>query len=234
MVRVRYVGTLFELKIPVFLLIAPAFLCGEAKDSWSRRYKCVNWGRWFTGKWFQSQLKLRVVKIKDGSTVRYVSIFAKRYGTVRFFIMVRVRYVGTVRFKIELKYGTLVRYGSRCEVRSTEILNAPYRTAILGLDIVAILSHLKRFWRTSIWFGNVRKAFLPLLRGKRIAITLSRTASKLVRKNSKKLPKLSVMVWNVLCSLLVCMFFYLGNFFYAADKVTEPKPITKLTHMFYR
>ena len=46
------------------------------------------------------------LKSKDGSTVRYVgtvgyaSIFAKKYGTlVRyvFIVMVRVRYVGTVR-----------------------------------------------------------------------------------------------------------------------------------------
>ena len=47
--------------------------------------------------------------IKDGSTVRYASIFAKRYGTlvryaffcngtgtVRLFVMVRVRYVSTL------------------------------------------------------------------------------------------------------------------------------------------
>ena len=60
------------------------------------------------GWWFQSQLKLRVVKSKDGSTVRYTSIFAKKYGTLvwyAFFVMVRVRYAS----KIELKYGTLVR-----------------------------------------------------------------------------------------------------------------------------
>ena len=53
-------------------------------------------------------MKLRVVKSKDGSTVRYVdrvrctSIFGKKYGTlVRYalFVMVRVRYVGTVCFK---------------------------------------------------------------------------------------------------------------------------------------
>ena len=36
--------------------------------------------------------------------------------------------------KIEPKYGTLLRYGSRCEVRSTQILNVPYRTAILAED----------------------------------------------------------------------------------------------------
>ena len=48
--------------------------------------------------------------------------------------MVRVRYVSRLRYasKIELKYGTLVRYGSRCEVRSTQILNVLYRTAILA------------------------------------------------------------------------------------------------------
>ena len=97
---------------------------------------------------FQSQLNLRVVKIKNASTVRYeitvrfVSIFAKRYGTlVRyvFFVMARVRYVGTVRFKIELKYVTLVRYGSRCEVRSMQILNVPYRTAILADNKILIM-----------------------------------------------------------------------------------------------
>ena len=36
---------------------------------------------------------------KDGSTVRYASIFAKKYGTLvryAFFVMVRVRYVGTL------------------------------------------------------------------------------------------------------------------------------------------
>ena len=37
---------------------------------------------------------------KDGSTVRYASIFTKKYGTLvryAFFVMVRVRYVGTER-----------------------------------------------------------------------------------------------------------------------------------------
>ena len=50
--------------------------------------------------------KLRVVKSKDGYTVRkYIMvrpIFAKRYGRLvryAFFVMVRVRYVGMVRFK---------------------------------------------------------------------------------------------------------------------------------------
>ena len=39
-----------------------------------------------------------MLNTKDGSTVRYASIFAKRYGTLvryAFFVMVRVRYVGT-------------------------------------------------------------------------------------------------------------------------------------------
>ena len=49
--------------------------------------------------------------IKDGSTVRYASIFAKRYGTLvryAFFVMVRVRYVGTVRLFVMVR----VRYVS--------------------------------------------------------------------------------------------------------------------------
>ena len=40
-----------------------------------------------------------MLNTKDGSTVRYASIFAKRYGTLvryAFFVMVRVRYVGTI------------------------------------------------------------------------------------------------------------------------------------------
>ena len=35
-------------------------------------------------------------------TVRYASIFAEKYGTLvryAFFVMVRVRYIGTIRFK---------------------------------------------------------------------------------------------------------------------------------------
>ena len=38
-----------------------------------------------------------------------------------------------VRYALKIKqtYGTLVRYGSKCEVRSMQILNAPSRTAIL-------------------------------------------------------------------------------------------------------
>ena len=53
-------------------------------------------------------------------------------STVRLFLMVRVRYVGTVRFKNrpEVRYASTER--STSEVRSTQILNVPYRTAILG------------------------------------------------------------------------------------------------------
>ena len=43
----------------------------------------------------------------------------------------KVRYAS----KIELKYGMLVRYGSRYEVRSTQILNILYSTAILANDL---------------------------------------------------------------------------------------------------
>ena len=107
MVRVRYVGMLFKFKIPDFSHIAPAFYM-QRQNTAEPDAKCVNWDRWFISWWFQSQLKLRVVYSKDGSTVRYVttvryaSNFAKKYGTLEryaFFVMVRVRCVGTVRFK---------------------------------------------------------------------------------------------------------------------------------------
>ena len=55
-----------------------------------------------------------------------------------------------------------------------------------------VVSHLERFRPTSFQFGNVRKAFLLSLRGKIIANILrflGRRESKVVRKNSKKLPK---------------------------------------------
>ena len=76
--------------------------------------------------------------------VRYASIFAKKYGTlVRYavFKMVQVRYAS----KIELKYGTLVRYDSRCEVRSTQILNVPYRTAILAKEFHEVFSTMHAY-----------------------------------------------------------------------------------------
>ena len=62
-----------------------------------------------------------------------------------------------------------------------------------ALTAANVVSHLERFWPTFVQFGNVRKAFLPSLRGKRIANILQflgRRESKLERKKSKKLPKL--------------------------------------------
>ena len=56
MVWVRYVDTWFELKIPDFSYIAPAF-CMQRQKTAKVEVKCVNWDRWFIGKWFQSQLK---------------------------------------------------------------------------------------------------------------------------------------------------------------------------------
>ena len=56
-----------------------------------------------------------------------------------------------------------------------------------------VMNHLERFWPTSFQFGNVQKALLLSLRGKIIANILrflGQRESKLVQKNSKKLPKL--------------------------------------------
>ena len=56
-----------------------------------------------------------------------------------------------------------------------------------------VVSYLERFWPTSFLFGNVQKAFLLSRRGKIIANIirfLGQRESKLVRKISKKLPKL--------------------------------------------
>ena len=64
------------------------------------------------------------------SAVRLSFFYEVRYaGTVLFFVMLQLRYVSTVRFK----------------VRSTQILNVPYRTAILSfayINIVFALSEL--------------------------------------------------------------------------------------------
>ena len=75
-----------------------------------------------------------------------------------------------------------------------------------------VVSHLKRFRPTSFQFDNVQEAFLLSLRGKRIANILrflGRRESKLVRNNSKKLPKLfhygfaeKILNKNVLNALL--------------------------------
>ena len=56
-----------------------------------------------------------------------------------------------------------------------------------------VVSHLEQFWPTSFQFGNVWEALLLSLRGKIILNILQffgRRESKLVRKNSKKLPNL--------------------------------------------
>ena len=68
-----------------------------------------------------------------------------KYGTPQFLLRSMVCWYGTaflewfgygtlvpLASKIALKYGMLVRYGSRRQVHSTQILNVPYRTAIFG------------------------------------------------------------------------------------------------------
>ena len=54
------------LKIPDFSHIVPVF-CMQSQKTAEADAKCVNWDRWIIGLWFQSQLKLRVVKSKDSS-----------------------------------------------------------------------------------------------------------------------------------------------------------------------
>ena len=47
-------------------------------------------------------MAVRYGTVRYVGTARYASIFAKKYGALvryAFFVMVRVRYVGTVRFK---------------------------------------------------------------------------------------------------------------------------------------
>ena len=65
-----------------------------------------------------------ILNTKDGSTVRYASIFAKRYGTLvryAFFVMIPVRYVSTVRLFCN---GTLVRYvGTWFELKIPDFLH---------------------------------------------------------------------------------------------------------------
>ena len=48
MVRVRYVGTLFKLKVPDFSHIAPAF-CIQKQKTAETDANCMNWARWFIG-----------------------------------------------------------------------------------------------------------------------------------------------------------------------------------------
>ena len=55
--------------------------------------------------------------------VRYASIFAKKYSTP--FLSWRVQYILQYASKIELKYGMLLRYGSRGKVANSEC-TVPY------------------------------------------------------------------------------------------------------------
>ena len=69
----------------------------------------------------------------------------RKYGTPQFLLKSSVCWYGTPFLKWygygtlqNLKYGTLVRYGFRCEVRSAQILNVPYRTAILDYIVLFV------------------------------------------------------------------------------------------------
>ena len=64
--------------------------------------------------------------VRYGTLVRYVTLQFLLRGTVRWYGTPFLEWYG---------YGTLVRYGSRCEVRSTQIPDVPYRTAILERDL---------------------------------------------------------------------------------------------------
>ena len=61
-------------------------------------------------------------------------------------LMVRVRYVSTVRFKnwTEVRYAG--RYGLKYEVRSTQILNVPYSTAILAVALPPLQEIVMSRW----------------------------------------------------------------------------------------
>ena len=138
MVRVRYVGTLFELNIPDFLHIAPAF-CMQRQKTAEAEVKCLNWDRWFKGKWFQSQLKLRVVKSKDGSTVRYT---VRKYGTPQFLLRSTVRWYMVRLFCNGT--GTVCWYGMVQGARYVVRKFCTYRTVLPSLfSIIVCSAHLK-------------------------------------------------------------------------------------------
>ena len=108
-----------------------------------------------------------------------------------------LRYEGTVRFEIELKYGTI----QGAKVRSTQILNVPYCTAILdseynvwykrhgsGADIV-IASFLQRSLSNELGSNSTLVTLLrPWIR--RFTMIISavgfKQAANSVDKNSKK------------------------------------------------
>ena len=71
----------------------------------------------------------------------------------------------------------LVRYGSRCEVHSSQILNLPYRTAILGHDQFCFVLEnarklAKKILKTFCFLKNARfkeqRPFFKFLFGKRL------------------------------------------------------------------
>ena len=125
---------------------------------WLLRHNCINSCP------YSRCNQLYLVGIKDGNTVRYVGTVRLNFcqelryaGTVRWYDTLQRLNWSTVRWygmpllwwygygtlvwhstKIGLKYGTLVRYGSRCEIRSTQILNVLYRTAILANNTQAL------------------------------------------------------------------------------------------------
>ena len=73
-------------------------------------------------------------KTRYGTWVRCASKIELKYNTL-------VQYQGTVRFKNWSEVRSLVpvvRYGSRCELRSTQVLNLPNRTAILEGDMAGV------------------------------------------------------------------------------------------------
>ena len=89
----------------------------------------------------------------------------------------------------------------KLQISVQSILVGIFRIALLQLSAgtyeattstaANVVSHLERFLPTSFQFGNVRKAFLLSRRGKifaNILRFLGRRESKLVQKNSKKLP----------------------------------------------
>ena len=91
-------------------------------------------------------------------------------GTVCLNFCYEVWYAGTVRLfcdgpgTVRFKNWTEVRYGSKCEVRSTQILNVPYRTAILGFNChsgwKARFCNFTTLQKEQKAFGQADKAFV--------------------------------------------------------------------------
>ena len=94
-VRVRYVGTLFELKIPDFSHIAPVF-CTQRQKTVETDVKCVISKSVIVASSQKQVWQYGTVR-RYGTPQSLLKSTVRWYGT--FFAMVRVRYVGTVRFK---------------------------------------------------------------------------------------------------------------------------------------